>query len=113
MVRQTNGFDSDSSRSYLERLLNIEDERASEVATIRNRAKADREEVLDEAKEAGIPKKILKAKYREEMLKRKVVNVREQLLESEEDDALLFDQLTEALGDFGALPLGQAALARA
>jgi uncharacterized protein (UPF0335 family) len=63
--------------------------------------------IYDEAKDAGIPKKELRALIRTRELERKIEQTRADL---EADEQATFEQLAEALGDFGNTPLGQAAL---
>lgn len=67
-------------------------------------------QTYDRAKDAGIPKKELKAVIKARDLKRKIEALRENL---EEDGAETFDQIRHALGDLADLPLGDAALKRA
>jgi F0F1-type ATP synthase membrane subunit b/b' len=65
--------------------------------------------IIDDAKQAGIPKRELKAVVRTRELERRVAAVRDELETVERET---FDQIRMALGDFGDTPLGQAALDR-
>jgi hypothetical protein len=60
------------------------------------------------AKGEGIPTKQLNALLKERDLQRKLEGIREDFEDQEDLDT--YDQLKEALGDFGELPLGAAAL---
>lgn len=67
-------------------------------------------QTYDRAKDAGVPKKELKAVIKARELERKIEALRENL---DEDGAETFDQIRHALGDLADLPLGDAALKRA
>jgi hypothetical protein len=66
--------------------------------------------VYDEAAERGVPKRGLRCAVKKRLLERKIEDIRENL---EGDDLDSYDMVLQALGDFGELPLGQAALAAA
>lgn len=66
-------------------------------------------ECYDRAKDAGIPKKQLKAVIRERDLLKKIEGLREDM---EDEQAETFDQIKHALGMLSDLPLGDAALKR-
>lgn len=77
-----------------------------------NRCRAVRDliaQIYDRAKDAGVPKKELKAVIKTRELERKIEELRDDL----EDGAETFDQIRHALGDLADLPLGTAALDRA
>lgn len=63
----------------------------------------------DRAKDAGVPKKELKAVISARKLEARLKGIREDL----EDGAETFDMIRHALGDLAELPLGTAALDRA
>ncbi len=65
--------------------------------------------VYDRAKDAGIPKKELKAVMKVRDLEKKIAAARDAC----EDNGETFDQIRHALGDLADLPLGNAALDRA
>ncbi len=65
--------------------------------------------VYDRAKDAGIPKKELKAVIKVRGLEKKIAAAREDC----EDGGETFDAIRHALGDLADLPLGTAALDRA
>ncbi|WP_441267958.1 hypothetical protein AB7G19_16470 [Bradyrhizobium sp. 215_C5_N1_1] len=69
-----------------------------------------RADQFDHAADRGIRKKLLKAKIKERGLRRKADAVTDDF---EDDDRDEYQMLSEKLGDFGDLPLGQAALSRA
>lgn len=109
--KQTNGIDIAAATEYVERIENLNDEIASAKGEYMNIAKARREDighVLTEAKdEHGIPKKALKAIIKQRELESKI----KALVDMDDmDDQAAFEQLREALGEFGNTPLGQAAL---
>lgn len=66
--------------------------------------------VMDEAKDAGIPKKELKKVVQARKLEARADALREEL---EPDEIETYDQIRVALGDYEDTPLGQAALVRA
>ena len=70
-------------------------------------SKADQ---YDIASDRGISKKLLKLKVKERGLQRKIDGVTSNL---EADELSEFQMLIDLLGDYGELPLGKAALARA
>ena len=106
MARENNSFDGDQVKGFLDRLVSLEDKKQSDFASIRGQFGADKNLVLEEAKGAGIPKGILKSKLREILLERKKNKIREDM---ESEDQATFDELSAALGDYLATPLGQAA----
>lgn len=65
-------------------------------------------ECYDRAKDAGLPKKALKAVIKTRQLQKKIEGLREDLAEDGLDES--YDQIRHALGDLSDLPLGQAAL---
>ena len=95
---------------------NIEDryaELASERGVYMQKCKRIREHMSDDydrAVEQGIAKKLLKLIIKERGYERKIEAL---ALDLEADERSELEMLTEALGDFGTLPLGQAALAAA
>lgn len=106
----TNGFDaakqfvSDIERHFK----TLETYRGEYMA----RCKSVRELITqsyDRAKDAGIPKRELRAVIKTRELERKIESLREEL----EDGAETFDAIRVALGDLADLPLGDAALKRA
>jgi hypothetical protein len=64
----------------------------------------------DNASDRGISKKLLKKKVKERGLQRKIDGL---IADLEDDERSEYQMLSEKLGDFGELPLGKAALARA
>lgn len=110
----TNGYDSDAVKGYVERIERYLDELASERGEFMARCKVIRNNiahVVQEAKDQhGIPKKEFKAVIKARELEAKADRIREDL---EADAQATFDMIRTALGDFGDLPLGQAALERA
>ena len=110
---KTNGFDSDIVHSFVEKLEGFLDDLESERGTYMARCKAIRESMksaYDDAGEAGIPKRELKAVIKRRGLEARIEKIKDDL---EDDQAQTYDMLLEALGDFGGTPLGQAALGKA
>lgn len=108
-----NGFDPGKLKSYMERIDRLNEEIASSKAANAKRCrelKDDIEDVLDEAKSNGIPKKEMKAHLKRQDYLRKADAAREKL-EPDEQDTL--DQIEHALGKFIDTPLGQAAVSGA
>ena len=106
MSNGNNSFDGDKVRSFLDRLVTLEDEKQKNFASIRGQFGADKNQVLEEAKGEGIPKGTLKNKLREILLERKAQKIRDDM---ESEEQALFDELSAALGDYFETPLGQAA----
>lgn len=109
--KQTNGIDVDVATPYLNRVENLEEEIESERSAFMKKCKSirgDIKDVLDEAKDAGVPKKALKAIVAKRKLERKINKLADNL---DEEDEVAFEQLAEALGTLIDLPLGEAALA--
>lgn len=106
----TNGFDTEMSQAYVDRLEAIQQQLDSEKGTYMQRCRelrADMAAVLDEAKEDGLPKKLVKIHVN----LRKLEKQKEAMIEAlGDDDAETFDLMAEALGDYAKLPLGMAAL---
>jgi uncharacterized protein (UPF0335 family) len=96
--------------NYVERVerlhAEILKERAECMVTCRA-LRADINEVLQEANEAGIARRSLKAVLKARALEAKADAVREDL---EPEDRVGYDDIRVALGDFADTPLGQAAL---
>lgn len=67
-------------------------------------------DVYDRASDAGIPKRMLKARMKASELEQKAKAVRDNLEEEERDD---YDMIRDALGDFADSPLGAASLQKA
>ncbi len=108
-----NGYDPEKTASFVERVENLNARKESlhmdymrECATIAE----DIGEVLDEAKAAGLKKKSIKAVVKRHALERKIENIRDDMEPEDADD---YDQVLQALGEFGDSPLGAAALAKA
>jgi uncharacterized protein (UPF0335 family) len=104
------GVDWSAARQYVERVEEVNKQKASIMGTAMAECKVlseDIGEILDEAKNKGIPKKAVRAVVRARALEQKASEARE-ALEAEQMDA--FDNLRLALGDLSELPLGQHAL---
>jgi uncharacterized protein (UPF0335 family) len=109
-AQTSNGFDTEKTKSFVNRVEEIEREIDSERGSFMAKCKALRDDindVLEEAKEAGLPRKALRKVLQSRKLERKVEAIREDL-ESEDQDS--FDLIRLALGDLGDLPLGQTVL---
>lgn len=108
-----NGFDPEKVKSYVSRIQNLHGDlksRQSEYMTDCKVIRGDIKEVLDEAKDEGIPKKELRRLIKRLELEEKIEDIRNELEGDEVDN---YDLLCDALGKFGDSPLGQAALAKA
>jgi uncharacterized protein (UPF0335 family) len=107
-----NRANSDEMAAYINRLEELDSELLREKMAYMERARRiqeDKKSVLDEAKDAGLSKKAVKAVVKVRDLERKAEAAREDL---EDDDAAVFDDIREALGDYADLPLGKAAVER-
>lgn len=107
-----NGFDPTMTAEFLDRIMNLHGDLATEQSKYMLECKTIRGDmavVYDEAKDKGIPKKALKAAVKKRILERKIENIREDF---EGDDLDNYDLVLQALGDLGDTPLGAAALAK-
>lgn len=105
-----NGYDAKAVKSFIERVESIHAEIESEKGTYMRKCKELREDiasVLDEGKDAGIPKKLLKAHIELRKLELRKESIVENL---SDDDASDFEVMADALGEFAKLPLGMAAM---
>lgn len=110
---QTNGVDQEKVKSFVSRIDNLNDEIASEQGSYMKRCrelKDDIKDILEEAKSAGIPPKVLKAVLKARDLERKAEQARDDLDNEDQD---IFDNIADALGVFADTPLGAAAVAKA
>ncbi|MGO4672956.1 hypothetical protein AB4Z40_08660 [Bosea sp. 2YAB26] len=106
----SNGFDAVVLQRFVTDIERHHDTIASYKGEHAQRVKSVQEligEVFDRAKDAGIPRKELKAVIKERRLLVQIENLREEL---EEDQAETFDQIKHALGMLSDLPLGEVAL---
>jgi uncharacterized protein (UPF0335 family) len=106
----TNGFDGEILKEFIEKIEGHRGEIESSKGQHMNRCRQIRESieiVFEEAKAKGIPKKILKAHVDLRLLEAKKEAVVEKL---DNDEVDTFKACAEALGEFAALPLGEAAL---
>jgi len=104
-----NGFDPDLVAGFVNRIETLHDDLLSEKSDYMHRAKAIRNDVTsvyDEAKDAGLAKKALKAVIKARDLEARAKAARDDL---EDDLSDTFDNIRLALGDLADLPLGQAA----
>lgn len=110
---QTNGIEPDKTRSYVGRIENVEGEIESLKGEFMSKVKAKREDIkqiLEDAKNEGIPKKSLKAVIAVRKLERKIEKAADGL---DIDEAAGYEQMMEALGELADTPLGGAAMAAA
>lgn len=108
----SNGFDTAVLKQFVSDIERHHDTIASYKGEHAQRVKSVQElitEVFDRAKDAGIPRKELKAVIKERRLLVQIENLREEL---EEDQQETLDQIKHALGMIADLPLGDAALKR-
>lgn len=110
-ARRGNGYDPDMVRAFVERVETLKaEERELKDAFKREKLdplKEDVDAVITEAHAAGIPKKELKRKLRSREYQRRAEAEREKLTSDEQDN---YDNISQALGELGDLPLGQHAL---
>lgn len=99
-AKPTNGFNADKLKSYVTRAENIDQQIASETGTFMKAVKdlkTDKKEIIEEAKNEGIPPKALKALLSQRKLLRDLEKV-EDGLEGEDADSLA--AIRDALGDW-------------
>lgn len=108
----SNGFDSTIVQRFVkeiekhkETLLSYQGSYMKQCREVRDMIKKSKEL----AKGEGIPTKQLNALLKERDLLRKLEGIREDF--EDQEDLETYDQIKEALGDFGLSPLGQAVLA--
>lgn len=107
-----NGFDPAKAEAFIKRVERIEADIGKEKSDYMNTCKALREDiknVLNEAKDAGLPKAAMKAVLKARTLERKLEEAREDLDPDMQDT---YDNIRLALGDLAELPLGQAAMSK-
>ncbi|MBC6714740.1 DUF2312 domain-containing protein [Aurantimonas sp. DM33-3] len=107
-----NRADQGEMRDIVERIEKLNGEKESERGTYMQRCAKINEridQVLEEAKDKGLPKKVVKAVLKARDLERRADAQFDAL---EADDAELFHDIREALGDFADSPLGAAAVQR-
>lgn len=108
----TNGFDADVLKRFVGEIERHHDQIASYKGEHAQRVKSVQEmisDIYDRARDAGVPKKQLKAVIRERDMLKKIEALREDM---EPEQAETFDQIKHALGMLADLPLGEVALAR-
>lgn len=111
LTEQTNGFDRAILSQFVKDIDRLKGEIESRKGAYMAWCKSQRElinDVLDRAKDAGIPKKELKAVLKARDLEKKIEKIREDLEEGDAADT--FDMIREALGDLAGTPLGRAAM---
>ncbi|MCV9940951.1 hypothetical protein OIU35_31760 [Boseaceae bacterium BT-24-1] len=106
----SNGFEK--AERFVKEIERHHETLASYAGEHLQRCKSVREMIssaYDLAKDAGIPKRELRAVVKERALLKKIEALREGL---EDEQAETFDQIKHALGMLSDLPLGEATLAR-
>jgi uncharacterized protein (UPF0335 family) len=109
-----NAINPDMVASFTNRIEGLLDELASAKGEYMRAARGIRDDIntiYGEAKDAGIPKRAFKAVIKARGLEKKLEACRGDLEEA--DDIESYDQIRDALGDLGDLPLGRAVLDRA
>jgi uncharacterized protein (UPF0335 family) len=112
IIEGRNGASDEALKDYIAKYEAMEAEKLSSKmshASVCAKISARQKDLLDEAKSAGVNKKSFKAVIKVRDLERKVDAAREEL---EDDEMETFDDIMEVLGDFGDLPLGQAAASK-
>jgi uncharacterized protein (UPF0335 family) len=108
-----NGYDPKTVNSFAARLDGLDAELESERGKYMKRChelRDDISDILDEAKDKGIPKKAFKAVRKAAKYERKATRAREDLEPDHQDS---FDLIKQALGEFADTALGKATLSRA
>lgn len=115
MAKAGNSFvEPEKIQNFVERLDNEDKELLSLRGSYMADCKAVREDIktiYDEAADAGIPKKSLKAVMKAREAEKKAKAARDDLADI--DLQHKFDAIRRALGDYSETPLGEAALAKA
>lgn len=113
-ARRGNGYDKDVTRQYVGRIDGLKSLIASYTGEHMQRCRKVRDDingVFEEAKDAGLPKRELKAVIKARELEAKAKAARENL--DDMDRIETFDQIRLALGDLSELPLGAEPLSQA
>ena len=114
-----NSINSESAKRFFGEIIRTQEQLDEEQLAYMARCKDIRErrtELLESADNAGVPKKALKAKFKQWIEDRRIKQAEARKLAAIPDDSEdrdTFDALCAALGDFGELPLGAAALEKA
>jgi uncharacterized protein (UPF0335 family) len=106
----TNGFEPEKIQNFVATIEESHEQLQSEKGQYMKRCQSIRDDiklVYDEAKDAGVPKKELKAVIKTRAKQRELDALREDL---EVDERDTYDMLRHALGDLADLPLGVAAM---
>lgn len=108
-AQRGNGYDPKLTKIFVDDIEKHHQELKTIAAERMAESKGVREtiaEIYDRAKDAGIPKRELKAVISARDLERRAKEARQKL---DEDQAETFDQIRLALGDLADTPLGKAA----
>jgi uncharacterized protein (UPF0335 family) len=100
-ARRGNGFDKAAVEAFITRIENLDTNLSSEKGSYAKRCleiRQDKDAVYDEAKNAGISKKALKAEIKKRGLKRQLEDVGSDLEGEDRDD---FDALELTMGELG------------
>jgi uncharacterized protein (UPF0335 family) len=112
-AKRGNGFDPEQVKAFVARVENLEGEIEVLKAACKEECDPIREdigEIIEEAEQAGIPKKELRKVLARRATERKIEAARAKLNEYEQRN---YDNLRFALGELRDTPLGQAALSKA
>jgi uncharacterized protein (UPF0335 family) len=107
-----NRANADEMASFVDKYEELENEKLREKMSYMERCRRiseQQKDLLDDAKTQGLPKNVVKAVVKARDLEKKVEALMEEL---EDDAAQIFKDIREALGDYGDLPLGKAAISR-
>ena len=107
---EANTIDEGAAKRWMHEIERCDEELSSERGAYMARCKGIRDRVKDiyeRASSDGVPRTALKTLRRERELIRKINSLKEGL---DAEDIDLVDQVREALGPFGDLPLGAAAV---
>ncbi len=107
-----NRTNPDEMASFVDKFEELEKEKLREKMSYMERCRRIQtqiNELLDDAKDQGLPKNVLKGVVKAREFERKADAVMEAL---EDDAQALFKDIRQALGDFADLPLGAAAVER-
>ena len=112
-ITRSNGYDQTTVKRFVSEIERCDEQIRSIKAENAARCKGvmeNKKDIYDAARNAGLPKSALRAVIAVREMERRVKEARAKL---EDDGQDSFDMIRHALGDFGDLPLGAAALNKA
>lgn len=113
-----NGIDPVVAKRWLSEALRVYGDLDAQKIENMNAARAIRgrlPDIYESAKNAGLPLKAFKLMIKQRLIEQKIADLEQDindLTPEDDEDAETFEQFQAAIGDFGELPLGAAALDR-